>query len=283
MRAILIDVPARTISGELTLERALSDTRHISPIGSQASHRENIGRDGADGENNFAGPSTFVMSALRKIEAINSDIVVIYWPRSEGIIVNCRRDRAIASFSRKTALPLMVIHDEGGPEFKSVIAAIDADPADQVGLQLSREVLQFSEKIATALQLPLDLVGAWRLLEENLLRSARVNERKEVVDRLVESARQKSLGELNRFVAEHANSGSYRKIIHRKGETTHQLSVLSRSQRDSILVLGSRGRAGAAGFFLGNRAEKVIECAEVPVVVVKSELTQGQVADGWAA
>ena len=283
MRAILIDVPARTISDELALAEVLSDTRRISPTDFSASHGASIGRDGAYGGNHFDDPHVFVMSALTKMRTTASDTNIIYWPRPDGVIANCKRDRAISSFYKKIARPLMVIHHEGGPEIKSVIAAIDTDPADQVALRLSCEVLWFSERMAAALQLPLDLVGTWRLLEEGLLRSARVNERKEVVDRLVESARQKSLRDLERFIAKHTNSESYRKIIHRKGETTHQLSVLTRKQRDSILVIGSRGRVGLAGLFLGNRAEKVIEYAECPVVVVKPELAHVEVADGWAA
>lgn len=207
---------------------------------------------------------------LERASALKPDIAVIDWPKADGILARRKRNHAISLLSKRLDCPLAVVQEKSGPKFGAVVAAIDPDPTDEVALHLSREVLRFSAALAAMLGLPLDLVNVWRLPEEHLLRSGRVHERPEVVDYLVQSECQKSLAHLNDFIGAHLPPGGYRNLIHLKGGTTHQLSGIAHSEQGSILVLGSRGREGFAGFMLGDRAEKIIDSAKGAVVVVKS-------------
>lgn len=220
---------------------------------------------------------------LERASALKPDIAIIDWPRADGILARRKRNYAISQLSKRLECPLAVVHEQSGPEFGAVLAAIDPDPTDEAALHLSREVLRFSTALAATLGLPLDLVNVWRLPEEHLLRSGRVHERREVVDQLVQGECHKSLKHLNDFIGAHLPPGGYRNLIHRKGGTTHQLCAISLSEEGSILVLGSRGREGLAGFFLGDRAEKVIDSAKGAVVVVKSPTGPSTVNEQRAA
>lgn len=206
---------------------------------------------------------------LERASALKPDIAVIDWPKADGILARRKRNHAISLLSKRLDCPLAVVQEKSGPTFSAVLAALDPDPTDEIALHLSREVLQFSTALAATLGLPLDLVNVWRLPEEHILRSPRVNEQQEVVNRMVELERQRSLARLNDFIDAHLPPGGYRNLIHRKGGTTHQLTTLSLSDQGNILVLGSRGREGLAGFILGDRAERVIDSAKGAVVVVK--------------
>ncbi|VDC34025.1 universal stress protein [Pseudogemmobacter humi] len=220
---------------------------------------------------------------LERVSALKPDITIIDWPKADGILARRKRNHAISLLSKRIDCPLAVVHEKSGSEFGAVLAALDPDPTDEIALHLSREVLRFSAALAATLGLPLDLVNVWRLPEEHILRSPRVNEHQEVVNRMVELERQRSLSRLNDFIDAHLPPGGYRNLIHRKGGTTHQLCDVTLSKQDSILVLGSRGREGLAGFILGDRAERVIDSANSAVVVVKSPTGPGTVNEQRAA
>lgn len=220
---------------------------------------------------------------LERASALKPDIAVIDWPKADGILARRKRNHALSLLSKRLDCPVAVVQEKSGSAFGAVLAAIDPDPTDEAALHLSREILRFSTALAATLGLPLDLVNVWRLPEEHLLRSGRVHERQEVVDQLVRAECQKSLKHLNDFIDAHLPPGGYRNLIHRKGGTTHQLCAIAHSEHGSILVLGSRGREGLAGFFLGDRAEKVIDSAKGAVVVVKSPTGPSTVNEQRAA
>lgn len=205
---------------------------------------------------------------LERVSALKPDITIIDWPKADGILACRKRNHAISSV---------------GSGSRAASTAPNSDPTDEIALHLSREVLRFSAALAGTLGLPLDLVNVWRLPEEHILRSPRVNEHQEVVNRMVELERQRSLSRLNDFIDAHLPPGGYRNLIHRKGGTTHQLCDVTLSRQDSILVLGSRGREGLAGFILGDRAERVIDSVNSAVVVVKSPTGPGTVNEQRAA
>lgn len=215
--------------------------------------------------------------------ALKPDIAVVDWPWADGIFAPRKRSRTLSLLSKHFECPLAVVHEKSWSEFGAVLAAIDPDPADEAALHLSREVLRFSAALAARQGLPLDLVNVWQLPEVHLLRSRRVNEREEVVTQLVREKCQKSITHLNDFIDTYLPSGGYRNLIHRKGGTTHQLYAITIREEGSILVLGSRCREGLARLFLGDRAEKVIDSAKSPVVVVKSPATPRAIVEQRAA
>jgi nucleotide-binding universal stress UspA family protein len=62
--------------------------------------------------------------------------------------------------------------------------------------------------------------------------------------------------------------------LHVEESPADGLLAAARENRATVIVVGSHGRRGLTGFFLGNVAESVVRGSEVPVLVVRERVAQ---------
>lgn len=167
---------------------------------------------------------------------------------------------------RKCPCPVWVVKP-GDAESRRVVAAIDPNLEDPAGDSLSRTVLELASSLARSSGLELEIVHAWRLWSESMLRSRRVNVTSEEVDAIVSETGEQAEAAVQQVVGQVDLSDVRHRLTLVQGRP---FEVISESTRNAeVAVLGTLSRSGIAGVLIGNTAEKVLRQVDCSVIAVK--------------
>ncbi len=172
---------------------------------------------------------------------------------------------------RKCPCPVWIVRDEPGTGPRRILAAVDPDttPDDETRNALNRRVLDLAFSLAERDGATVDVVGAWRVLEENVLRTGRVHLPAEEVDTIVERERQASLARLEALIAAYRGRPVTCNILHLKGAPGDVIPEHVASAGIDTIVMGTVGRTCIAGLLIGNTAETILGRTSCAILAIK--------------
>ncbi len=165
---------------------------------------------------------------------------------------------------RKCPCPVWVVGRGGVGPGRRVLAAIDPE-GDEVRSAVAEDILGLADSLAQGGG-ELHAVTAWRAAGETLLRNRM---RAGDLAGYVEAERQASLAGLERSAAAAGIALLPENLHLKKGEAADVLPRLVEELGIDVLVMGSMGRVGIAGFLIGETAEAIIRSVRCSVMVVK--------------
>lgn len=166
---------------------------------------------------------------------------------------------------RKCAVPVWSVYPSQGGFPKRALAAVDPGRANSDERRLAVRVLEVARRIAGAEPLELHVATAWTAPGEELLPPS-VGEAS--THAYVDSLRENARRELEELLVE-AEVGAAARIHHLKGEPASMIPALADRVDAGLVLLGSAGRIGLAGLFIGSPAEEIISHLARSVLVVK--------------
>lgn len=173
---------------------------------------------------------------------------------------------------RKCPVPLWVINPRRRTSSSRVLALVDVASEDDDRRHLGEMVLQLGSSLAEMLGGELRIGHAWRLQGEITLRSSGYMRLPPgEVDRLVAEERRKHRGLLEELAARAVPESMPYKLHMAKGDPRRALPRLVARHRPDVIVMGTVGRTGIAGLFIGNTAEEVLMQVTCSVLAVKPE------------
>ncbi|MEM9012673.1 MAG: universal stress protein [Pseudomonadota bacterium] len=172
---------------------------------------------------------------------------------------------------RKCPCPVWILNGESAPKARRILAAIDPDPQDRIRNNLNRLVLELSTSLARQDGAKLDVINAWHLQEESILRHSRLKLREEDVRAIVASAEKESAGRLDSLMANFTEFEDLMRVLHIKGIASDVISEHVSTEGIDTLVMGTIARTGIEGFFIGNTAETILNRVGCSVLTVKPE------------
>jgi nucleotide-binding universal stress UspA family protein len=151
----------------------------------------------------------------------------------------------------------------------SILAAVDPNLEDPANDTLSRAVLELASSLARSRNIELEVVHAYWLSSESMLRGPRFNMASEAVDAIIERMRRSAAEAVQKLL----ELVDLTDVVYRvKIERGRPFQVISEhSKRSEVVVLGTLSRAGIAGVLIGNTAEKVLRQVDCSVLAVKPE------------
>jgi nucleotide-binding universal stress UspA family protein len=172
---------------------------------------------------------------------------------------------------RKCPCPVWIVKDEVAGGSRRILACVDpdSDPGDETRAGLNRTVLELAVSLAERDGASVDILGVWRLEAEGILRSGRFELVPGEVDRLIERERKASLARLEALVAPFADRPVRLNILHLKGIPGDAIPDHAAQAGIDTVVMGTVGRIGIAGIFVGNTAETVLTRVRCAVLTVK--------------
>ena len=170
---------------------------------------------------------------------------------------------------RKCPCPVWILKSGGDVHGQRIMAAVDPDPQDKVRDALSHTVMQFATSLAVQDDASLDVLNAWYLYEEQLLRGRRGLVASEEVDALVDQTCRTSRSRLDQLTSQYTKITPDMNVLHIKGPPSDVIVHHAQEQRIDTLIMGTLGRAGLQGLFIGNTAEAIITRVECSVLAVK--------------
>mgnify|MGYP003641434628 FL=1 len=177
---------------------------------------------------------------------------------------------------RNCPCPLWIIKSTEQKGYREIVAAVDYDFEDPNVDQLNGRILGLAAAVALADFSEMHVVHAWRLLHEDFLRSAHVGIDNNEVDAMAELEQNRRRQWLEKLVADHcASQGEgatdylQPKIHLPKGDASSAVPALANEIGAELIVMGTVGRTGIPGFFIGNTAETILNQIDCSVLTVK--------------
>lgn len=165
--------------------------------------------------------------------------------------------------------PLWLIAPRAQGPLRRIVAAVDTTSDEPAHEALNPRILSIAHAIAAREGASLDVLSLWHLPEEEALRHALSGMQAEIEDTL-EATRARSADRLERLVRGLDPAVPVRPV-HRKGRPADAIVAHAETERADLLVMGTLGRTGVAGLFIGNTAETILGRVPCSVVAIKPE------------
>lgn len=254
---------ARSVLRTLHLENALATI--------EREHREQLEqrvqpiRDaGLDVETVVAQGSTFVEVIRTALERQHD--LVIKTVGSEGIFHRTFFGSTDMHLLRKCPTPLWLIKP-GEPEvFRQILVPLDPNMENGIKLDLGMNLLKLATSLAEMERAELLIVCAWRAYEEEKLRKYMQPER---FEEYVRTWGKESSNRAWRFVSAFGREIPPNSIHLVQGEPGLVIPKFAKDHHIDLVVMGTLGRLGQHGMFIGDTAERILNRLECSVLAVK--------------
>lgn len=205
---------------------------------------------------------------IRKVEAEGFDLVIKTAQGNEGRLGGMLGSTATHLF-RKCPSPVWVVKPDANSPNKRILAAVQTGSSEDEADEFAIRVLELSASLAERSESRLDIVHAWWLYSEAMLRSPRLNVPPAEVDRLLREVRLLAEQKLDRILENIDLSRVEHKIHLVKGKPFEVIGELAR--KVDVVVMGTLSRAGIEGLLIGNTAERVLRDVDCSILAAKPE------------
>lgn len=167
---------------------------------------------------------------------------------------------------RKCPCPVWIDRPNRRGAYQKIMAAIDT--SDDKELELNRLILDLATSLASKEDSELHVVHVWRLEGEGMLRYGRGSLPQRQVDEVAEKTRHEHQRRLDSVLANYTLPEQHQiKLIN--GWPSRAITIYADEQAVELLIMGTIGRMGIPGFFIGNTAEDVLNAVRCAVLAVK--------------
>ncbi|MDR0780052.1 MAG: universal stress protein [Pseudomonadales bacterium] len=170
---------------------------------------------------------------------------------------------------RKCPCPVLIIKPRKKIVHPHVVVALDIDEPGPKGEAMHLLILDHAAGIAGFEEGSLDILHAWTLpYEQNLRREEKTKDIKTVDILLKETRKRKQ----QRLEALSERWDLLEPRVHLiKGIAQEVIPRFVRDHGSDLLVMGTVGRTGIKGFFMGNTAEKILHALNCSVLAIKPQ------------
>ena len=179
---------------------------------------------------------------------------------------------------RKCPCPVWIERPTAESPYRTVLAAVD--PLGEEGKGCARLVMDLAGSLAQRESARLTVVHAWGLSGEAMLRSGRASISLLEIDQMLELSRRQHRARLDDLLDAYGMNSDAPPDVHLvKGQPVPTILGLTEALPADLVVMGTVGRTGIPGFFIGNTAEEVLQTTQASILAVKPEGFVSPVAD----
>ena len=171
---------------------------------------------------------------------------------------------------RKCPCPVWIMKKGVKSGYARVLAAVDPDPMDDQKSALDRLVLDLATSLSVMDGSELHVVHAWRLVgEESFRYSAFLRSSEAEIERLLDEEEDRHRSRLDAMLEGYEIEERGSRVHLMKGDAGWLIPELARDTGAELIVMGTVGRTGISGFFIGNTAETILGHVNCSVLAVK--------------
>jgi nucleotide-binding universal stress UspA family protein len=168
---------------------------------------------------------------------------------------------------RKCPCPVWVDRPGAAAQYDQILAAVDPlAPANDNCAQL---VMDLATSLGRRESARVDVVHAWSVHGESMLRDGRFRISQTEYDLLINRTKYQHKEPFQKLLQNYAMSVGDKGVHLIKGEASTAIHQLSDSLNADLIVMGTLGRSGIPGLFIGNTAEEVLQNARASILAVK--------------
>ena len=170
---------------------------------------------------------------------------------------------------RKCPCPVWMIKDTDSVAAGRILVAVDPDPQDQTRNALNTMVMEIATSLSQIDTAHLHILNVWRLQEEQALHSGRFNIDKAEIQSILDHEKSQSKARFEDLLDRFPQGQEERTSRHIKGLAGDVIPQYAAENAIDTIVMGTVGRTGIAGFFIGNTAEAILNKVNCSVIAVK--------------
>lgn len=168
---------------------------------------------------------------------------------------------------RKCPCPVWIDRDERARPYRKILAAVD--PVSNLDKDLDRMVLDLAYSFAPWEGSEVHVVHAWRLPGESMLQGGRVRIDELQMQHMLHEQESMHAKALSHLLAHYERDLHDPHVHFIKDSPTPLITRLADELPADLIVIGTVGRTGIPGFFIGNTAESILQSTDLPVLTVK--------------
>lgn len=165
---------------------------------------------------------------------------------------------------RKCPCPVWIVKPTREHTHKKIFAAVDPDPTE-ANAKLNQLILELAASLSAHHNAELHIVAAWGL-GQFTLRSLRHLAELDELSKEIKKASRQWLDELTKPFE---SKGVELHVHHIEGNASDVILEEVRAQGADLIVMGTVGRVGISGYFMGNTAERILTDIDCSVLAVK--------------
>ncbi len=179
---------------------------------------------------------------------------------------------------RKCPCPVWLIKPDQSKKLNRIVAAVDFDEAGNDGKNaaLNRQILEMAISLANQESAELHVVHAWQAIAESALSSLRSGLTEMEVDKYIADVKasrehrlSKLLNQARSWVGQDVFDSVELNTYATNGRAEQVVADLIQTLEADLLVMGTVGRTGIPGFFIGNTAETILNNINCSVLALK--------------
>jgi len=171
---------------------------------------------------------------------------------------------------RKCPCPVWVMQPRAERRFRRIMATVDPDVTAVQPGALELKILQLASSLARMEDCRLDVLHAWDFSGADLDTSrSEISER--IMNDLIERNRTAHREALSRLLERIDLAGVDFEVHLPKGDPGREIPQAAREMAVDLIVMGTVGLSGIAGFLIGDTAELVLRQVECSVLTVKPD------------
>ncbi|MCB2262866.1 MAG: universal stress protein [Candidatus Thiosymbion ectosymbiont of Robbea hypermnestra] len=170
---------------------------------------------------------------------------------------------------RKCPCPVWIDRPAAATPYRSLLAAVD--PATEESTGTAHLVMDLATSLAEREATQVQVLHAWRLYGESMLRSGRGRIPEAEVDLLLEQSRTTHRDQLAALLRGYGMGVDDPNVHLVKGEPAPSILQTAEHCAADLIVMGTLGRSGIPGLIIGNTAEDVLQATRASVLAVKPE------------
>lgn len=227
-----------------------------------------IRADGVDVEVKVLSGKPF-LEVIRAVLRERHDLVIMTADVTRGFR-NITFGSTSMHMMRKCPCPVWVMQPGATTRVQRIVAAVDPSAPSDTTSALDLKIMQLASSLARLEDCHLDIVHAWDFLGTDLDTS-----RSEISEptrtQLTDKNRTAHEMGVNHLLANVNLDDLDYKVHLPRGEAAEAIPRFVHDQTADLLVMGTIGRTGIAGFFIGDTAETVLRQVDCSVLAVKPE------------
>ena len=168
---------------------------------------------------------------------------------------------------RKCPCPVWIDRPNAAPHYTHILAAVD--PMAPAGEGCDDQVMSLASSLAVRESASLSVAHAWHLDGESMLRHGRLRVPAIELQQLLQGAEDRHREKLAALLGRYGLSDGDPAVHLVKGEAAPSIRQLAEQLPADLIVMGTVGRSGIPGFFIGKTAEEVLQTTQASVLAVK--------------
>jgi nucleotide-binding universal stress UspA family protein len=179
---------------------------------------------------------------------------------------------------RKCACPVCIVKQGEKQRFQRILAAVDIEPTsdDQTMDAFNQELMEIATELASYESSELYFVHAWLVFGEEMLESSRLDKHREEIEEWLKvqrdelHVRQEEFKEkLDRLLEQKGLNALKPEILMVEGIAEEVIPRIALEKDADLIIMGTLGRRGLSGFFMGNTAENILTQIKCSVLAIK--------------